>query len=56
MWEVWQVWQVWGDGEMGRWGDGESDEQRLWLPRGFEGADACLITQLLQRKLPLNRY
>ncbi|NEO73839.1 hypothetical protein [Moorena sp. SIO3H5] len=41
---------------VGRWGDGELDEQRLCLPRGFEGADTSLSTQLLQRKLPLNRY
>ncbi|WP_293112729.1 hypothetical protein [Moorena sp. SIO4G3] len=41
---------------MVRWGDGESDEQRLWLPRGFEGADTSLSTQLLQRKFLLNRY
>ncbi|WAN68695.1 hypothetical protein BJP36_40735 [Moorena producens JHB] len=20
---MWEVWEVWGDGEMGRWGDGE---------------------------------
>ncbi|WP_424097175.1 hypothetical protein [Moorena producens] len=27
-WEVWEVWEVWGDGEMGRWGDGEAP----WTP------------------------